>query len=133
MLKYLKTFYNFLMKLKQYHAVHVMILPPFIYFILLAWLLYSSRNQDYSQTETGTFIFALLILLLLGIAEISFFIALFVEIIILIRQHFTRKKIIIKWKFILNNRIYNIIFLLSLAVYFTISFIIFMDILFSSF
>ena len=117
MLKYLKTFYNFLMKLKQYHAVHVMILPPFIYFILLAWLLYSSRNQDYSQTETGTFIFALLILLLLGIVATSFFIALFVEIIILIRQHFTRKKIIIKWKFILNNRVYNIIFLLSLTLY----------------
>ena len=117
MLKYLKTFYDFLMKLKQYHAVHVMILPPFIYFILLAWLLYSSRNQDYSQTETGTFIFALLILLLLGIVATSFFIALFVEIIILIRQHFTRKKIIIKWKFILNNRVYNIIFLLSLTLY----------------
>lgn len=117
MFKYLKTFYDFLMKLKQYHAVHVMILPPFIYFILLAWLLYSSRNQDYSQTETGTFIFALLILLLLGIVATSFFIALFVEIIILIRQHFTRKKIIIKWKFILNNRVYNIIFLLSLTLY----------------
>lgn len=117
MLKYLKTFYDFLMKLKQYHAVHIMILPPFIYFILLAWLLYSSRNQDYSQTETGTFIFALLILLLLGIVATSFFIALFVEIIILIRQHFTRKKIIIKWKFILNNRVYNIIFLLSLTLY----------------
>lgn len=117
MLKYLKTFYDFLMKLKQYHAVHVMILPPFIYFILLAWLLYSSRNQDYSQTETGTFIFALLILLLLGIVATSFFIALFVEIIILIRQHFTREKIIIKWKFILNNRVYNIIFLLSLTLY----------------
>ena len=117
MLKYLKIFYDFLMKLKQYHAVHVMILPPFIYFILLAWLLYSSRNQDYSQTETGTFIFALLILLLLGIVATSFFIALFVEIIILIRQHFTRKKIIIKWKFILNNRVYNIIFLLSLTLY----------------
>lgn len=134
MLKRLKSFYNFLMKLKQYHAVHVMILPTFAYFIFLAWLFLSSGGLHYehlNQDELHMYFFGLglLIFFQLAIAYCSFFIAICVEIIILIIQLFTHRKIVIKWKFILKNPLYNIIFLSSLAVYFTISLIILKDIL----
>ena len=119
MLKYLKTFYDFLMKLKQYHAVHVMILPAFAYFIFLAWLFLSSGGLHYehlNQDELHMYFFGLgwLIIILFGIASSSFFLALFIEIVILVRQYFTREKIVIKWKFILKNPVYNFIYLPSL-------------------
>ena len=138
MFKYIKTFYDFLMTLKQYHAVHVMILPAFAYFIFLAWLFLSSGGLHYehlNQDELHMYFFGLglLIFFQFAIAYSSFFIAIFVEIIILIIQFFTHQKILIKRKFILKSPLYNIIFLLSLAVYLILSLIILIDMLFGIF
>ena len=41
----IKTTYNFIKNLKQYHAVHVCIWPTFTYFLFLCWVYYTQLKN----------------------------------------------------------------------------------------
>ena len=116
MIKYIKSFYNFLMKLKQYHATHILIIPPALFFIIsYTWFLYINI-QSWDSTDGSTGMVALILSMLYYIVACSFvFIALFAEVIIIILQVAKKKKIYVKSKFLLNNKIYNFIYLFTLV------------------
>ena len=118
MLKYLKTFYDFLMKLKQYHAVHVIVIPPSLFFLISYCIVAIQAIPSYVK-DNGNLVFWILgfIIIYLGITYFSFFLAIIVELIILIIQTLNKEKIYTKSKFLLNNKIYNILYLLSLTNY----------------
>ena len=115
MLKHIKSFYNFLMKLKQYHATHILIIPPALFFIIsYTWFLYINILSWDSIDGDTALISLILFIIYLAIVYCSIFVALFVEIIILIQQVIKKKKICVKSDFLLNNRYYNIAYLLTL-------------------
>ncbi len=118
MLKRLKSFYNFLMKLKQYHAVHVIVIPPSLFF-LISYCFAAIQAIPCYIKNNGNLVFWILgfIIIYLGIICFSFFLAIIVELIILILQNIYKEKIYIKSKFLLNNKIYNILYLFSLTNY----------------
>ena len=118
MLKYLKAFYNFLMTLKQYHAVHVIVIPPSLFFLISYCIVAIQAIPSYVK-DNGNLVFWILgfIIIYLGITYFSFFLAIIVELIILIIQTLNKKYIYTKSKFLLNNKIYNILYLFSLTNY----------------
>lgn len=118
MLKYLKASYNFLMKLKQYHAVHVIVIPPSLFFLISYCIVAIQAIPSYVK-DNGNLAFWILgfIIIYLGITYFSFFLAIIVELIILIIQTLNKEKIYTKSKFLLNNKIYNILYLFSLTNY----------------
>ena len=118
MLKYLKAFYNFLMTLKQYHAVHVIVIPPSLFFLISYCIVAIQAIPSYVK-DNGNLVFWILgfIIIYLGITYFSFFFAIIVELIILIIQTLNKEKIYTKSKFLLNNKIYNILYLFSLTNY----------------
>ena len=118
MLKYLKAFYNFLMTLKQYHAVHVIVIPPSLFFLIIYCIVAIQAIPSYVK-DNGNLVFWILgfIIIYLGITYFSFFLAIIVELIILIIQTLNKEKIYTKSKFLLNNKIYNILYLFSLTNY----------------
>ena len=118
MLKYLKAFYNFLMTLKQYHAVHVIVIPPSLFFLISYCIVAIQAIPSYVK-DNGNLVFWILgfIIIYLGITYFSFFLAIIVELIILIIQTLNKEKIYTKSKFLLNNKIYNILYLFSLTNY----------------
>ena len=118
MLKYLKIFYDFLMTLKQYHAVHVIVIPPSLFFLISYCIVAIQAIPSYVK-DNGNLVFWILgfIIIYLGITYFSFFLAIIVELIILIIQTLNKEKIYTKSKFLLNNKIYNILYLFSLTNY----------------
>ena len=118
MLKYLKTFYDFLMKLKQYHAVHVIVIPSSLFFLISYSFVAIQAIPSYVK-DNGNLVFWILgfIIIYLGITYFSFFLAIIIELIILIIQTLNKEKIYTKSKFLLNNKIYNILYLFSLTNY----------------
>ena len=118
MLKYLKAVYNFLMTLKQYHAVHVIVIPPSLFFLISYCIVAIQAIPSYVK-DNGNLVFWILgfIIIYLGITYFSFFLAIIVELIILIIQTLNKEKIYTKSKFLLNNKIYNILYLFSLTNY----------------
>ena len=118
MLKYLKIFYDFLIKLKQYHAVHVIVIPPSLFFLISYCIVAIQAIPSYVK-DNGNLVFWILgfIIIYLGITYFSFFLAIIVELIILIIQTLNKEKIYTKSKFLLNNKIYNILYLFSLTNY----------------
>ncbi len=118
MLKYIKSFYNFLMKLKQYHATHILIIPSALFFIIsYKWVL-CINIQSLNSIDGSTGLDSLIIFIIhLTIVCCTIFVALFVEIITLTLYFVKKKKIYVKSKFLLNNKIYNIIYILTLSNY----------------
>ena len=118
MFKYIKTFYDFLMTLKQYHAVHVIVIPPSLFFLISYCIVAIQAIPSYVK-DNGNLVFWILgfIIIYLGITYFSFFLAIIVELIILIIQTLNKEKIYTKSKFLLNNKIYNILYLFSLTNY----------------
>ena len=117
--KALKSFYNFLTKLKRYHATHIMIIPSALFYFSTYsfWWLWCFSDWDYVFSDT--LIFTLVALIIYGfILFISFIIAIVVTIIILIRGKFTKTKILVQSKFLLENKFYNFIFLFIICQYF---------------
>ena len=101
----LKSFYNFLIKLKRYHATHIIL-----------WLLCFS-DWERVFPNAAIFVWAALIIYCF-ILFISLIIAIVVTIIILIRGKITKTKIFVQSKFLLENKFYNFIFLFILCQYF---------------
>ncbi len=116
MLKYIKSFYNFLMKLKQYHATHVLVIPSLLCFIIPYIWLWFHVFKDNCVLNNGNLYMASYILFIIyyTVTFCFLFIALFVEIIIFIQQVIKKKKICVKSDFLLNNKYYNIAYLLTL-------------------
>ena len=119
MKKALKSFYNFLIKLKRYHATHIMIIPSALfYFSTYSFLwLPCFIDWDFVSPDAAIFVWAALIFYCF-ILFISLIIAIMVTIIILIREKFTKTKILVKSKFLLENKFYNFIFLFIICQYF---------------
>ena len=119
MIKYLKILYNFLMKLKQYHAVHVLIIPSitiFIYSYVIIWLIILSDEYKMDinlKPEPIISLFFILIIILL----FSIYTAIFTEIIVLILQFLKKRKIYVKSNFLLNNKLYNFLYLFMIFSY----------------
>ena len=119
MIKYLKILYNFLMKLKKYHAMHILIIPPASFFIVTYSMIWIWCLADWD------FVFPGLGILILFIAAIyycilfcSAIIAILAAIIIFIKQKHANKKINVHSQVLLKNRFYNCIFFISLIHYF---------------
>ena len=112
-------FYNLLMKLKQYHAMHVLIIPSALFFIvfhILFWIyiiITLNKNNAYEIAFTSLVLF----IIYFSIAIFSAYTALFVEILILIIQYIQKRKLYVKSNFLLNSKFYNIIYILTLINY----------------
>ena len=115
MLKYIKLFYNFLMKLKQYHATHALVIPFFAAFVhtyYIIWLIILNDKYGMNITINVEFSNNLLIILLL-IFGVSIYITIFIAIFTFILQFIIKRKIYIKSNFLLNNKYYNFLYLFS--------------------
>lgn len=121
----IKTTYNFIKNLKQYHAVHVCIWPTFAYFILLCCLFIGDLIHPIqplvNNDEIHAYCFGVGFLIVFHFLIFYFFTlcAIITEITILIAQFFTHQKIRIKDEDILNDGIFNIIFIIAFFVYIT--------------
>ena len=115
----LKSFYNFLIKLKRYHAMHIMVIPSALFYFSTYsfWWLWCFIDWDYVFSDTLIFTLVALIIYCF-ILFISLIIAIVVTIIILIRGKITKTKIFVQSKFLLENKFYNFIFLFILGQYF---------------
>lgn len=113
----IKIAYNFIKNLKQYHAVHVCIWPTFLYFLFLCWIFYSPSKNHCNEVPEYYFGLCLLALFTLAITLFSTLGAIVLEAIILIIQFFIHKKIVIRWNFIINNILFNFVFLMAVVVY----------------
>ena len=107
------------MKLKQYHAVHVLIIPSitiFIYSYVIIWLIILSDEYKMDinlKPEPIISLFFILIIILL----FSIYTAIFTEIIVLILQFLKKRKIYVKSNFLLNNKLYNFLYLFMIFSY----------------
>ena len=119
----IKTTYNFIKNLKQYHAIHVCIWPTFSCFILLCCLcigdLIHPIQPLVNNDEIHAYCFGTGLLIVFHFLIFYFFTlcAIITEVTILIAQIFTHKKIRIKDEDILNDAICNIIFIIAFFVY----------------
>ena len=117
--KALKSFYNFLIKLKRYHATHIMIIPSALFYFSTYSYMWLPCFIDWDFASPYAAIFAWLALIMYCfILFISLIIAIIVTIIILIRGKITKTKIFVQSKFLLENKFYNFIFLFILCQYF---------------
>lgn len=120
MIKCFKFFYNLLMKLKQYHAIHILIIPSALFFIIfhiLFWIIIIIDGRSTNDIYEAGLISFVLFIIYLAIAIFSVFTALFVEILILIIQYIQNRKLYVKSNFLLNSKFYNIIYILTLVNY----------------
>ena len=120
MIKCFKFFYNLLMKLKQYHAMHILIIPSalfFIIFYILFWIMLIIDRTSADDIYTAGFISFGLFIVYSAIAILSAYTSLLVEILILIIQYIQKRKFYVKSKFLLNSKFYNIIYILTLINY----------------
>ena len=121
----IKTIYNFIKNLKQYHAIHVCIWPTFAYFILLCCLFIGDLIHPIqplvNNDEIHAYCFGTGLLIVFHFLIFYFFsvCAILTEVTILIVQFFTHQKISIKDEDILNDGIFNIIFIIAFFVYIT--------------
>lgn len=119
----IKITYNFIKNLKQYHAVHVCIWPTFAFFILLCCLFIGDLIHPIqplvNNDEIHAYCFGTGLLIVFHFLIFYFFsvCAILTEVTILIVQFFTHQKISIKDEDILNDGIFNIIFIIAFFVY----------------
>ena len=113
MIKYLKKIYNLLIKLKQYHAVHVFVIPSILLFVSLYSIIFFSSIQS-GNTYYGTMVFLFLYLIT---ATLSLYAALFTAVIMfLFSKCYFHKKVYVQSSFLLNNKVYSILFFIVLIV-----------------
>ena len=118
MFKYLKTFYDFLMKLKQYHAVHVIVIPQILtlpicycYTFYIAICGFKPEDDIYGFTIISALGLCLFYIYILPI------LSLFTATIIFVIQKLTTTKLKITSPFLLYNSFFNVIYLLTLINY----------------
>ena len=119
MIKYLKILYNFLMKLKQYHAVHVLIIPSALFFIVTYSIIWIWCLADWEFVFPGLgFLILIIAVIYYCVLFCSAMAAILTAIIICIKQKHTKKKINVHSQFLLKSRFYNFIFFISIIHYF---------------
>ena len=119
-------FYKFMQYLKQFHATHVFVIPPLSFFVFgytLLWIFYFIIICKFHPDGSEAPIALLLFVLFLYITIFSFFTALFIEILILIKQVIYKKRIRVTSNFLLNNKIYNIMYVCYIICVITIAII----------
>ena len=113
MIKCFKFFYNLLMNLKRYHAMHIFVIPSILLFISLYSIIFFSSIQS-GNTYYGTIIFLFLYLVF---TILSLYAALFIAVIMfLFSKCYFHKKVYVKSTILLNNKFYNILFFIVLVI-----------------
>ena len=113
MIRYLKIFYNLLMKLKKYHAMHVLVIPSILLFVSLYSIIFFSSIQS-GNTYYDTMIFLFLYLI---IATLSLYAALFTAVIMfLFSKCYFHKKVYVQSSILLNSKVYSILFYIVLII-----------------
>ena len=113
----IKTIYNFIKNLKQYHAIHVCIWPTFAYFLFLCWVYYTQLNNQCVEVPAYYLGLCLIALSIFFITFFSTIAAIVLEVIIFTIQTVIQKRIVIKWNFIINNPFFNFVFFIALIIY----------------
>lgn len=113
----IKTTYNFIKNLKQYHAVHVCIWPTFAYFLFLCWVYYTQLKNPCDEVPAYYLGLCLIALSIFFITFFSTIAAIVLEVIIFTIQTVIQKRIVIKWNFIINNPFFNFVFFIALIIY----------------
>ena len=122
MKKVLKSIYNFLMMLKRYHATHALIIPNALYMILthalvdILYIIGFIQSPPYPTEPDYNIFFCYLVGaagVVIAIPAMLIFFALFLVINILVRI-IRWKPIYVKSNFLLNNKFYNVIYLLTI-------------------
>ena len=118
MIKYFKFFYNLLMNLKQYHAVHIWIIIPGLFWAITYILFWLSILFD-RVTNIGVIWLGSVCLCVCYLAVIyySFFLSMLIGISFFIYKLITQEDITVKSKFLLHNKFYNFIYLITLLNY----------------
>ncbi len=99
--------------------MHVLIIPSitiFIYSYVIIWLIILSDEYKMDinlKPEPIISLFFILIIILL----FSIYTAIFTEIIVLILQFLKKRKIYVKSNFLLNNKLYNFLYLFMIFSY----------------
>ena len=119
----IKATYNFIKNLKQYHAVHALVIPHTVFFStflfsILVLPIFPDKIQDF-WFGLGFTSFSLYIVVALFL---PIYLVVITEIIILIIQFFKKEKILVKSDFLLNNKFYNLLFFLNLIIFVIIVF-----------
>ncbi len=117
-------FYKFLQYLKQFHATHVFVIPPLFFFVITFVLMLLSifvEGAPKSDFEASAFGFTLYILsfLYLLIQYFSLFLSIIVCLFILYKQFKQKRKIRIKSHILLNNKVYNIMYVIYILIFVT--------------
>ena len=117
MIKYFKFFYNLLMNLKQYHAIHIWIIIPGLFWAITYTLFWLSILINRGEANTVWLISMGLIICYCEVILYSFFLSILIGTTFFIYELITQKNITVKSKFLLHNKFYNFIYLLTLLNY----------------
>ena len=114
----IKTIYNFIKNLKQYHAIHVCIWPTLVCFLFICSISFNTPSLT-NNDEIHAYCFGVGLLIYFIFAVVFFFTvcALIVETLIFTIQTVIQKRIVIKWNFIINNPFFNFVFFIALFAY----------------
>lgn len=117
-------FYKFLQHLKQFHATHVFVIPPLFFYVITFVVMLISifvEGAPKSDFEASAFGFTLYILsfLYLLIQYLSLCLSIVVCLFILYKQFKQKRKIRIKSHFLLNNKVYNIMYVIYILIFVT--------------
>ena len=121
MIKCFKVFYNFLMKLKQYHAVHIWVIIPGLFWAITYILFWLSVLVNRDEPNTVWLISMGLIICYCEVILYTFFLSILIGTTFFIYELITQKNITVKSKFLLHNKFYNFIYLLTLLNYLLLS------------
>ena len=119
----IKTTYNFIKNLKQYHAIHVCIWPTFSFFILLCCLFIGDLIHPIqplvNNDEIHAYCFGTGLLIVFYICSCVLFYCLRTNSrnSNFYNSNCYSKKIVIKWNFIINNPFFNFVFFIALIIY----------------
>ena len=114
---------------KKWHFFHVLFIGPFI-LLLIIFLLFSDPGASNSVTypnsvdpttiypDTPEFIATVVILLVIACIHVSLKAASIVEVLAVVIKAILRRKLCVEWNFLLNNKLYNIIYILSILLLF---------------
>ena len=121
MIKCFKFFYNLLMKLKQYHAIHIWIIIPGLFWAITYILFWLSVLVNRDEPNTVWLISMGLIICYCEVILYTFFLSILIGTTFFIYELITQKNITVKSKFLLHNKFYNFIYLLTLLNYLLLS------------
>ncbi len=114
---------------KKWHFFHVLFIGPFI-LLLIIFLLFSDPGASNSVTypnsvdpttiypDTPEFLTVVVIFIVIACIYLSLMAAPIVEVLAVVIKAILRRKLCVEWNFLLNNKFYNIIYILSILLLF---------------